>query len=52
MFPYYRRKIQNDENGHCSIEDAKACMELVQLKIKNGTVIVPDGILVNFIKSL
>lgn len=39
MFPFYRRKIQNDENGHCSIEDAKACMELVQLKIKNGTVL-------------
>lgn len=39
MFPFYRRKIQNDENGHCSIEDAKACMELVQLKIENGTVL-------------
>lgn len=39
MFPFYRRKIQNDESGHCSIEDAKACMELVQLKIKNGTIL-------------
>jgi len=33
---HLKRKIQNGENGHCSIEDAKACMELVQLKIKNG----------------
>ncbi|XP_078348045.1 uncharacterized protein LOC144633129 [Oculina patagonica] len=33
---HLKRKIQNGANGHCSIEDAKACMELVQLKIKNG----------------
>jgi len=39
MLSFYRRKIQNGENGHCSIEDAKACMELVQLKIKNGTIL-------------
>ena len=32
----YSKKIQNGPDGHCSIEDAKACMELVQLKIKNG----------------
>ena len=32
----HRKKIQNGTNGHCSIEDAKACMELVQLKIQNG----------------
>ena len=32
----YSKKIQNGLDGHCSIEDAKACMELVQLKIKNG----------------
>ena len=32
----YSKKIQNGSDGHCSIEDAKACMELVQLKIKNG----------------
>ena len=31
-----RKKIQNGADGHCSIEDAKACMELVQLKIQNG----------------
>ena len=32
----YSKKIQSGSDGHCSIEDAKACMELVQLKIKNG----------------
>ena len=32
----YSKKIQNGSDGHCSIEDAKACMDLVQLKIKNG----------------
>ena len=35
-FSMYSKKIQNGSDGHCSIEDAKACMELVQLKIKNG----------------
>ena len=35
-FSTYSKKIQNGSDGHCSIEDAKACMELVQLKIKNG----------------
>lgn len=33
---HLKKDIQNGENGHCSIEDAKTCMELVQLKIKNG----------------
>ncbi|CAH3187934.1 unnamed protein product, partial [Porites lobata] len=33
---FLNKKIQNGSDGHCSIEDAKACMELVQLKIKNG----------------
>ena len=35
-FSAFRREIQNDEMGHCSIEDAKACMELVQLKVEKG----------------
>eukprot|EP00111_Clytia_hemisphaerica_P010892 TCONS_00031883-protein len=31
------RDIQTSTtSGHCSIEDAKACMELVNLKLKNG----------------
>lgn len=34
---YLKREIQNDEMGHCSIEDAKACMELVQLKVEKGS---------------
>jgi len=33
---YLSRDIQNSENGHCSIEDAKSCMELVLLKIQKG----------------
>jgi len=33
---YLNRDIQNSQGGHCSIEDAKSCMELVQLKIKKG----------------
>ena len=32
----YSKKIQSGSDGHCSIEDAKACMELVQLTVKNG----------------
>ena len=32
----YSKKIQSGSDGHCSIEDTQACMELVQLKIKNG----------------
>ena len=28
--------IQTDSNGHCSIEDATACMRLVQLKLTKG----------------
>lgn len=39
MFLLYRKKIQNGVDGHCSIEDAKTCMELVQLKIQNGTLV-------------
>ncbi|XP_067043980.1 uncharacterized protein [Acropora muricata] len=33
---YLDKDIQNGKNGHCSVEDASACMELVQLKIENG----------------
>ncbi|RMX46312.1 hypothetical protein pdam_00000564 [Pocillopora damicornis] len=33
---HLKKDIQNGESGHCSIEDARTCMELVQLKIKNG----------------
>ncbi|XP_065680987.1 uncharacterized protein LOC100202102 isoform X2 [Hydra vulgaris] len=33
---YLNRDIQNTDKGHCSIEDARACMELVKLKIKKG----------------
>eukprot|EP00794_Sanderia_malayensis_P009137 gene9137-10110_t len=33
---HLHREIQNDKGGHCSIEDAKACMELVQLKVEKG----------------
>lgn len=28
--------IQSQSNGHCSIEDATACMRLVQLKLREG----------------
>lgn len=33
---YLSRDIQNSTGGHCSIEDAKSCMELVLLKIQKG----------------
>lgn len=33
---YLSREIQGSQRGHCSIEDAKSCMELVLLKIKKG----------------
>ncbi|XP_068761687.1 LOW QUALITY PROTEIN: uncharacterized protein [Montipora capricornis] len=33
---YLRKKIQAGKDGHCSIEDAKVCMQLVQLKLKSG----------------
>jgi len=33
---YLSRDIQSSQCGHCSIEDAKSCMELVLLKIKKG----------------
>ncbi|CAB3986032.1 small RNA degrading nuclease 5-like isoform X2 [Paramuricea clavata] len=33
---YLEEKIQDNSNGHCSIEDARTCMHLVQLKITKG----------------
>lgn len=33
---YLKRSIQSSNKGHCSIEDAKACMELVNLKLNRG----------------
>ncbi|XP_057310795.1 uncharacterized protein LOC130648733 [Hydractinia symbiolongicarpus] len=36
MKTYLNRHIQNSVDGHCSIEDAKSCMELVLLKLKKG----------------
>eukprot|EP00795_Rhopilema_esculentum_P009430 gene9430-17146_t len=36
---HLRREIQNNENGHCSIEDAKACMQLLHLKLEKGAVV-------------
>lgn len=33
---HLKRDIQNDSNGHDSVEDAKACMDLVKLKIQKG----------------
>lgn len=33
---YLKRLIQNDESGHCSVEDSKACLDLVKLKLKSG----------------
>ena len=36
IFP--RKKIQQNSDGHCSIEDARTCMHLVQLKITKGRV--------------
>ena len=36
LFFLCRREIQNSETGHCSNEDARACMELVKLKLENG----------------
>lgn len=34
---YLLREIQDSGNGHDSIEDARAALELALLKIKNGT---------------
>ncbi|OIW12311.1 hypothetical protein TanjilG_06100 [Lupinus angustifolius] len=42
---FLSREIQQSENGHDSIEDAKATMELALLKIRNGkltTLVGPD----------
>lgn len=33
---FFSRDIQNSSEGHCSAEDAKACMELVNLKMEKG----------------
>ncbi|XP_046855353.1 uncharacterized exonuclease C637.09-like isoform X2 [Xenia sp. Carnegie-2017] len=33
---YLKKKIQDNVGGHCSIEDASTCMQLVQLKISKG----------------
>lgn len=33
---FLKTVIQDDPSGHCSIEDAKTCMNLVQLKINKG----------------
>lgn len=33
---FLSREIQDSENGHDSIEDARVAMELALLKIKNG----------------
>ena len=33
---YLKQKIQQNSDGHCSIEDARTCMHLVQLKITKG----------------
>eukprot|EP00112_Aurelia_sp_Birch-Aquarium-sp1_P003746 Seg1421.9 transcript_id=Seg1421.9/GoldUCD/mRNA.D3Y31 product="putative exonuclease" protein_id=Seg1421.9/GoldUCD/D3Y31 len=33
---HLKREIQTNQSGHCSIEDAKACMELVQMKLEKG----------------
>ncbi|XP_031554225.1 small RNA degrading nuclease 5-like isoform X2 [Actinia tenebrosa] len=33
---YLQKKIQKGSDGHCSIEDAKTCMELVKLKFREG----------------
>lgn len=34
---FLSREIQDSGNGHDSVEDARAAMELALLKIKNGT---------------
>ncbi|XP_065066295.1 uncharacterized protein LOC135692165 isoform X1 [Rhopilema esculentum] len=46
---HLRREIQNNENGHCSIEDAKACMQLLHLKLEKG---INFGIFENFKESI
>ncbi|GMM34867.1 Rnh70 protein [Saccharomycopsis crataegensis] len=33
---FLNREIQNNLKGHDSVEDAKACMDLVKLKLQNG----------------
>ncbi|XP_028395179.1 uncharacterized exonuclease C637.09-like [Dendronephthya gigantea] len=33
---YLKENIQKNSQGHCSIEDARTCMHLVQLKITRG----------------
>lgn len=35
-FEFLNETIQNGKNGHCSEEDALACMKLVQLKLRNS----------------
>lgn len=32
----FSRDIQNSSAGHCSVEDALTCMELVNLKMEKG----------------
>ena len=33
---FLRKEIQDETIGHCSVEDALATLELLQLKFKNG----------------
>jgi hypothetical protein len=33
-------EIQQDKQGHCSVEDSSTCMKLTQLKLANGMLIV------------
>ena len=36
----HRRHIQGSKKGHCSIEDAKATMDLVKLKLSKGVCVI------------
>jgi len=41
---YLKRDIQNSLSGHCSIEDAKSCMELALLKVEKGCLFGTPGL--------
>ena len=50
-FSFCRKKIQAGKDGHCSIEDAKVCMQLVQLKLKSGNFCCLDHQFINIFSS-
>jgi RNA exonuclease 1 len=43
--------IQQDKQGHCSVEDSLACIKLTQLKLANG-MLVGQSVWLSFIEYM